>query len=118
MLLLLACNQAPVLQITSPGDGDPFLAGSLLHVEVSIQDDKSDPAQMSWRWRLGDSELEGELTTGAASAQFEATAWAPEGEQLLWVHGDAVEDAVGKGAESIDRDQQLQQRHCKQQPAP
>ena len=110
MLLLLACNEAPLLQITAPIDGDAFLAGSALRVEVAISDDKSDPAEMQWIWTLGGEVLEGELTTGAGTASLDAAPWAPAGEQLLTVQAadaggllaqDSLVLVVSEGADPV-----------------
>lgn len=93
LLLLLACNQAPTVQITAPAEGDQLLLGNLSTFTAQISDDKG---IQTVTWTANGAPITGESALTTTTASLSTDKWLPLGD--IQINARAV-DASGLFAE-------------------
>ncbi len=79
LLLLLACNEAPVVTFLSPDAGSEFLVGSQINLEVSVVDDQKAGA-LRVDFTSAGEDLDGSLEPSSSGFLFRSILNLPPGE--------------------------------------
>lgn len=80
LLLLIACNQAPTLQITAPAEGDQLLLGALSTFTAQISDDKG---INTVTWTANGAAMTGDAALSESTASLSTDKWLPLGDVLI-----------------------------------
>ncbi len=79
LLLLLACNEAPVVTFLSPDADSEFLVGAKVNLEISVVDDQKAGA-LRVDFSSGGKDLDGSLEPSSSGFLFRSTLNLPAGE--------------------------------------
>ncbi|HNH48801.1 MAG TPA: putative metal-binding motif-containing protein, partial [Myxococcota bacterium] len=79
LLLLLACNEAPVVTFLSPDAGSEFLVGAKVNLEISVVDDQKAGA-LRVDFTSAGEDLDGSLEPSSSGFLFRSTLNLPPGE--------------------------------------